>query len=109
MQNSTSELTAIGTRLTSLTGTEATEEKAGVPGLPELVADMHKIVAEQKRQRESEGPVGARLDSLLKMMGDEKERHAGQHTSESRFRAFWAVLMCSGGADLCYAGQAASR
>lgn len=43
---------------------------------------MHAMVSEQKRRAESEGMVGQRLDALLQMMGEEKDRHAGQQNSE---------------------------
>ena len=87
--NSTKELTGLNTRLTSLVGPEdGTEgDDSGAPrppiGLPDLVADMHAMVSEQKRKAEAEGMVGQRLDVLLQMMGAEKERHAGQQNSTS--------------------------
>ena len=46
--------------------------------LPELVAEMHGMLAEQKKRAEAEGPVGQRLDGLLDMMGQDRERQAGQ-------------------------------
>jgi hypothetical protein len=39
---------------------------------------MHSMVTEQKRKTEADGAVGARLDALLAMMGQEQERHQGQ-------------------------------
>jgi hypothetical protein len=88
--NSTKELTGLNTRLTSLVGVGPDEpvgvDENGAPrppiGLPDLVADMHAMVSEQKRRAESEGMVGQRLDTLLQMMGEERERHAGQQNSE---------------------------
>ena len=46
--------------------------------MPDLVADMHSMVTEQKKKAEAEGAVGARLDQLLQMMGQEQDRQAGQ-------------------------------
>jgi hypothetical protein len=97
VQNSTSELSTIGTRLDTLVGTEASEAKEGnvngteaTPGLPQLMADVHAMVSEQKRRNETEGMVGQRLDGLLKMMGEDRERSGGQQAREW-FRRVWAV------------------
>lgn len=81
MQNSTTELNAMNTRLTTLVGEVATEERPAVPGLPDLVADVHSMMSDQKRRNEAEGMVGQRLDGLLTMMGEERERMAGQQSS----------------------------
>ena len=43
---------------------------------------MHAMVSEQKQRAEAEGMVGHRLDTLLTMMGAEKERHAGQQNGK---------------------------
>lgn len=81
-------MTGLNTRLTSLVGSDepAGVDDSGAPlppiGLPDLVADMHAMVSEQKRRAESEGMVGQRLDTLLQMMGEERERQATQQNSE---------------------------
>jgi hypothetical protein len=71
-------------RLTTLVGPEdaPSDGSARAPTMPDLVADMHSMVTEQKRKMEEEGMVGARLDALLQMMGQERERSAGQMSSE---------------------------
>jgi hypothetical protein len=89
--NSTKELTGLNTRLTTLVGSDEPPgvDDSGAPlppiGLPDLVADMHAMVSEQKRRVESEGMVGQRLDTLLQIMGEERERHAGQQSCASLF------------------------
>ena len=71
-------------RLNSLVGSDSAspgpngEPGERKPGLPDLVSEMHSMLAEQKKRTEDEGPVGQRLDGLLNMMGAEKERQAGQ-------------------------------
>lgn len=80
--NSTTELNAMNSRLTSLVGEVASEDKPAVPGLPDLVADVHSMLSDQKRRNEAEGMVGQRLDGLLTMMGEERERMAGQQSSK---------------------------
>jgi hypothetical protein len=83
VHNSTSELTALGTHLATLVGPDASPDGTPAPpGLLELVADVHAMVSEQKSRTESEGQVGQRLDGLLRLMGEEKERAAGQQSSE---------------------------
>lgn len=85
VQNSSSELSAMSTRLNTLVGPEPAAGGAsseGPVGLPGLMADVHSMVSEQKRRNDAEGMVGQRLDSLLRMMGEEKERAAGQQSSE---------------------------
>ena len=84
----------MSSRLKSLAGESATEEQPSVPGLPDLVADVHSMMSEQKRRNDEEGMMGHRVDNLLKMMGDERDRMAGQQSSESPFDA-WAALICS--------------
>lgn len=100
MQNSTSELSTIGTRLGTLVGTEASEAKEGegtgteaTPGLPQLMADVHAMVSEQKRRNEAEGMVGQRLDGLLKMMGEDRERSGGQQAREWGRRFVFFVFL----------------
>lgn len=67
-------------RLTTLVGPD---EPGAAPALPDLVADMHSMMSEQKKRNDAEGMVGQRLDALLGMMGDEKERHAWQGSGQS--------------------------
>lgn len=50
--------------------------------MPQLMADVHAMVSEQKRRNEAEGMVGQRLDGLLKMMGEDRERSGGQQARE---------------------------
>ena len=73
----------MSTRLKTLAGEPATEERASVPGLPDLVADVHSMMSEQKRLNDEEGRMGHRVDNLLQMMGEERERMAGQQSSAS--------------------------
>jgi hypothetical protein len=81
--NSSKEITDMSTRLKTLVGEPATEERASIPGLPDLVADVHSMMSEQKRRNDEEGMMGQRVDNLLKMMGDERDRMAGQQSSTS--------------------------
>ena len=79
----------MSTRLNTLVGPDQPSgEEAGPVGLPGLMADVHSMVSEQKKRNEAEGMVGQRLDSLLKMMGEEKERMAGQQSSVFSFCLF---------------------
>ena len=72
-------------RLNNLVGPEPSADgQPSGPGLPDLVADVHSMMSEQKQRNDTEGMVGHRLDSLLQMMGQERERQASQQTSESR-------------------------
>ena len=72
----------MSTRLKTLAGEPASEDQPSVPGLPDLVADVHSMMSEQKRRNEEEGMMGQRVDNLLKMMGDERDRMAGQQSSK---------------------------
>ena len=74
-------------RLTTLVGPdEPPKDGAPIePGLPDLVADMHAMLTDQKRRNEAEGLVGQRLDALLGMMGDERERHQSQQNGASDY------------------------
>ncbi|KAK8854619.1 hypothetical protein IAR55_003358 [Kwoniella newhampshirensis] len=79
--NSSTELSSMSKRLTTLVGPgESAVNGDGTPqaGLPDLVADVHSMMSEQKRRNDSEGMVGQRLDALLRMMGEDKERQANQ-------------------------------
>ena len=71
-------------RLITLVGPDEPPPEGQVhpPGLPDLVADMHSMISEQKARHDSEGPMGSRLDHLLHMMGEDKERHASSATSK---------------------------
>ncbi|WVW85409.1 hypothetical protein I302_107447 [Kwoniella bestiolae CBS 10118] len=95
--NSSTELSTLSKRLNILVGSSADDTSSsstlgeggsstspsggGQPGLPDLVADMHSMMSEQKRRNDSEGLVGQRLDALLGMMGEERERAAGQQNT----------------------------
>ncbi|KAK4689185.1 hypothetical protein P7C73_g942, partial [Tremellales sp. Uapishka_1] len=68
--NGTSELSSMNARLTTLMGTEGT-------ALP----DIHGMLVEQKMRQEADGMLGHRLDSLLRMMGEDKERQAAQQST----------------------------
>jgi hypothetical protein len=46
------------------------------------VADVHSMMSEQKRRNDEQGMMGQRVDNLLKMMADERDRMAGQQSSE---------------------------
>ncbi|WVR09459.1 hypothetical protein IAU60_006526 [Kwoniella sp. DSM 27419] len=93
VHTSSSELSSMSKRLNILVGSAADEpgsdghsnagsaQGAGQPGLPDLVADMHHMISEQKQRNESEGLVGHRVDALLAMMGEERERQAGQQNT----------------------------
>lgn len=84
MLNSTTELSIMSKRLNTLAGPEPSADgQPTPPGLPDLVADVHSMVSEQKRRQEEEGMVGQRLDALLQMMGQDRERQASQQTSKS--------------------------
>ena len=72
----------MSTRLKTLAGEPASDDRASVPGLPDLVADVHSMMSEQKRLNDEEGRMGQRVDNLLHMMGEERERMAGQQSSE---------------------------
>ncbi|WWD19242.1 hypothetical protein CI109_103700 [Kwoniella shandongensis] len=79
--NSSTEISSMSKRLTTLVGSdEPLTNPDGTPqtGLPDLVADVHSMMTEQKRRNDSEGMVGQRLDALLRMMGEDKERQASQ-------------------------------
>jgi len=81
--NSTTELATMSKRLNTLVGPDpSTDGQPTAPGLPDLVADVHSMMTEQKRRNENEGMVGQRLDSLLQIMGQERERQVGQQSSE---------------------------
>ncbi|RXK42339.1 hypothetical protein M231_00329 [Tremella mesenterica] len=79
VKNSSSELTAMNKRLHILVGPDEppAEGQPVEPALPDLVADMHVMLTDQKRRNEAEGLVGQRLDALLGMMVEEKERQMG--------------------------------
>ncbi|WWC90564.1 uncharacterized protein L201_005500 [Kwoniella dendrophila CBS 6074] len=99
--NSSGELSNLSKRLNILVGSSADENpsgssvngetssssasvqspNSGQPGLPDLVADLHSMMSEQKRRNDSEGLVGQRLDALLGMMGEERERASGQQNT----------------------------
>ncbi|WRT68602.1 uncharacterized protein IL334_005580 [Kwoniella shivajii] len=88
VSNSSTELSTLSKRLNILVGSAADENSSsaggdhtGQPGLPDLVADVHSMMSEQKRRNDSEGAVGQRLDALLGMMGEERERAAGQQNT----------------------------
>ncbi|OCF38674.1 hypothetical protein I317_07551 [Kwoniella heveanensis CBS 569] len=90
VHNSSTELTSMSKRLNLLVGSSADETNSTTsssldhttqPGLPDLVADMHSMITEQKARSEAEGLVGQRLDALLGMMGEEKERQAAQQNT----------------------------
>lgn len=82
----------MSTRLKTLAGEPATEDRASVPGLPDLVADVHSMMSEQKRLNDEEGRMGQRVDNLLQMMGEERERMAGQQSSMSSLLGTCLVL-----------------
>lgn len=123
--NSTKELSGLNTRLTSLVGPEDAHVEGADPaaphppiGLPDLVADMHAMVSEQKRRAEAEGMVGQRLDTLLQMMGAEQERHAGQQNSGFTFHVarqieligqpssrLWVSWTVNGKTTRCFSGH----
>lgn len=92
MVNSTKELTTLNNRLSTIVGPETSEnpeEGKDEPkpiGLPDLVADLHAMVTEQKKRADGEGQVGQRLDMLLQMMGAERERAAIQQNSKLPFK-----------------------
>lgn len=68
-------------RLTAIVGSDpdaAPADGEKTIGMPDLVADMHSMITEQKRRLEAEGTATQRLDSLLAMMGQERERQASQ-------------------------------
>ncbi|ORY35687.1 hypothetical protein BCR39DRAFT_511504 [Naematelia encephala] len=77
VQNSSAELSSMSKRITTLVGPDDPSEDSP-PGLPDLVVDVHSMLTEQKRRNDTEGMVGQRLDALLGMMGEERERHAAQ-------------------------------
>ncbi|WWC63514.1 uncharacterized protein I303_106117 [Kwoniella dejecticola CBS 10117] len=93
--NSSGELSTLSKRLNILVGSSADGNSSsngdhtsqagggggGQPGLPDLVADLHSMMSEQKRRNDSEGAVGQRLDALLGMMGEERERASGQQNT----------------------------
>ncbi|WVF67489.1 hypothetical protein IAT40_002245 [Kwoniella sp. CBS 6097] len=90
VHNSSTELTSMSKRLNVLVGSSGDETNSTTsssldhttqPGLPDLVADMHSMITEQKARSEAEGLVGQRLDALLGMMGEEKERQAAQQNT----------------------------
>lgn len=84
MLNSTTELSTMSNRLNTLVGPgPSADGQAAPPGLPDLVADVHSMMSEQKQRNEHEGMVGQRLDSLLQMMGQERERQASQQSGTS--------------------------
>jgi hypothetical protein len=82
VSSSSKEITDMSTRLKTLAGEPATDEQPSVPGLPDLVADVHSMMSEQKRRNDEEGMMGQRVDNLLKMMADERDRMAGQQSSK---------------------------
>ena len=67
-------------RLGEVVGPDKDGSAEGEPtiGMPDLVADIHGMMTEQKEKADKEGAVGARLDALLAMMGEDKERQATQ-------------------------------
>lgn len=81
MLNSTNEISSMSKRLTAIVGTDPDAPAANgekTIGMPDLVADMHSMLSEQKQRVEAEGTMNQRLEALLQMMGQEHERHAGQ-------------------------------
>ena len=83
VQNSAVELSSMSKRLNTLVGPKNESDDPDNPRspkmpLPEVVAEMHNMLAEQRKRTEDEGPVGQRLDGLLQMMGQDRERQAGQ-------------------------------
>jgi folate-binding Fe-S cluster repair protein YgfZ len=80
--NSTNEISSMSKRLTAIVGSDPdnpNENGEKTIGMPDLVADMHSMMADQKTRQEHEGTVNQRLDSLLQMMAQDHERHAS-HT-----------------------------
>ena len=68
-------------RLTAIVGSDpdaAPADGEKTIGMPDLVADMHSMITEQNRRLDAEGTATQRLDSLLAMMGQERERQASQ-------------------------------
>ncbi|WWC71362.1 uncharacterized protein I206_105317 [Kwoniella pini CBS 10737] len=91
--NSSGELSNLSKRLNILVGSSVDENSSltsnsngngdnqNQPGLPDLVADLHSMMSEQKKRNDSEGSVGQRLDSLLSIMGEERERASVQQNT----------------------------
>lgn len=69
-------------RLKPFTGEPATDTSEAIPGLPVLMTDVHSMMLEQKRRNDEEARMGQRVDNLLQMMAEERERMADQQTSE---------------------------
>ncbi|ORX38343.1 hypothetical protein BD324DRAFT_350015 [Kockovaella imperatae] len=81
VQNSAVELSSMSNRLDTLVGSKDDANDPNAPSktsLPDLVSEIHNMLADQRKRNEEEGPVGQRLDGLLTMMGQERERQAGQ-------------------------------
>ena len=79
--NSTNEIASMSKRLTAIVGSDpdaTPAEGEKTIGMPDLVADMHSMITEQNRRLEAEGTATQRLDALLAMMGQERERQASQ-------------------------------
>ncbi|KAL7422370.1 hypothetical protein Q5752_003016 [Cryptotrichosporon argae] len=83
VRNSGQEINTMSRRLTALVGDDAGASEAGHDGALQaqgagLIAELHAMVADQKRRMEQEGPMGQRLDALLAMMAEDKERQSAQ-------------------------------
>jgi len=79
--NSSTEIATMSKRLTAIVGSDpevSPSDGEKTLGMPDLVADMHSMISEQQKRIAEEGTATQRLDSLLQMMGQERERMAGQ-------------------------------
>jgi len=68
-------------RLTAIVGSDpdsTSEDGKKALGMPDLVADIHSMMTDNHKRIAEEGTSTQRLDSLLQMMGQERERMAGQ-------------------------------
>ncbi|RSH81638.1 uncharacterized protein EHS24_007817 [Apiotrichum porosum] len=72
--NSGSELEKMSNKINNLLG-DPEEEGGAHTG---FVADMHRMLAEQGEQANAQAVQGQRLDGLLSIMGQDRERHEAQ-------------------------------
>ncbi len=61
---------------------EGLPEPIAAQGLPGLVREVHGMAMDQQRRAMEEGMVVQRVDALLAMLGEDRQRSAQQQSSE---------------------------
>lgn len=80
------EIAVISKRLSTLCGPDEPpkEGETAAPGLPDLIAQVHEMAVEQKKRNEQEGLLSHRVDAVLTMMAEDRERQAKNANRECR-------------------------